>query len=181
MNISKDLFDFDGIKNGSVFGSLRLGLCAACGVGMALGGGSAFAENYADELLLRNCGDYNIAEVTLQGKWKGSGWYDTRIEYSADLEKGEGVCFDLTRARFQGIDSAPTEYRLKVKIRSGDTVTCDGTNYKSLAFTRRRLTMKGTTANNNGCKSVRYNHLPSGGAKCIDPDGNPYVKVNAKC
>lgn len=114
---------------------------------------AASDKNYASQLELANCGAYTISSITVQGKWhEYSDWEDLYV-ITKDLPQNNAMCIDVDED-----DHYIDQYRLKVYIGGGDIKKCDSTNYQHHTK-RRSMTMKGTTLNNNGCRSQEYREL----------------------
>lgn len=118
------------------------------------------AENTASQLELINCGGYTISSIIVQykrGVRNEKGWRDA-YKSTRDVKTGTAICIDVTD---HGRDSDTVEeYRLSVNIRSGQTVKCDSTNY-DYDGGRRVMVMKGSTRNNNGCRTIDYREATS--------------------
>lgn len=125
----------------------------------------AGADNYATQLELKNCGAYGIDKIKLQRKRDDSSWetvrnYNIYDIYGEDLKNGHSYCVDISQVYSEGLPVfAPGDQaRFRTEIDLGNTVNCDGTNYGTTSDgkNRRLMKMKGTTLNNNGCRTVGY-------------------------
>jgi len=124
---------------------------------------SAESENHARYLAIHNCGGYDIKKVKVErkvnGEWKNSNAVWDKTDGGLDHAKlgiDQILCFDLSG------QADADQYRLKVFIDEGDTKRCDGTIHSSDgSFETRLHRMKGTTHNNNGCRSVGYSSRPA--------------------
>ena len=117
------------------------------------------AENNASQLELINCGGYTISSIVVQykrGIKRDPGWKDAYV-VTRDVKSGTAICIDVTE---HGGDNVYEEYRLRVNIGAGERVKCDGTNY-DVEGGRRVMVMKGSTYNNNGCRTIDYREATS--------------------
>lgn len=143
---------------------LRVGI-----TGLLLAGGATTAsgdeKNYATQLELKNCGAYQIYKVQLERKQQGSSWdkvktYDFYNDYGQYLYTNQAFCLDLSKvsSNNEPVFVDGDQARFRVYIDGGSKVNCDGTNYgkNDDGKSRRLMKMKGTTYNNNGCRSVGY-------------------------
>jgi hypothetical protein len=147
--------------------------------------GIASAHEQAEFLWFENCGTYQISKITVQRRSEeGGNWVDTDYAWGKGdaelLYSGRAVCFDIgamEETREKGGIPNGYQARLKVKIRSGETIFCDSTwiNRDDDIGTRKFL-MRGETHSNNGCRSQGYKYKMRNKAKC-NPTGKA---VNAK-
>ena len=136
--------------------TLKLALMSVILIGSANFSASADDKNYAYQLQLLNCGEYQFWKVSLQRKASGSSNWKEVTNKQTNITKGYAICFDASQwSEFKQGDEA----RLKGFIDLGDSKKCDSTNYSdnsANATPRRKMEMAGTTRNNNGCRSKGY-------------------------
>src|SRR6056297_1456180 len=125
--------------------------------------------NKAQYMMLENCGGYDISKVKLDVRvYKHTGWVHTGAGLSDGewkLQIGDVICFDLNHrpAGDWGVDG--NEFRIRTQIEFGDSKKCDSTSGKIRDGDLRVFRMKGTTHNNNGCRSRGYFDTSADGQK----------------
>ncbi len=152
-------------------------------------GQTANAQNYARYLILENCGGYQIHRVdVLARNFEDKKW--SLIGHNvASFGTGYGICFDMKKLLVDQAEEGETlptdEAKLKGYIGLGDSRGCDSTNLDLLqsgaGVVVRRYRMKGTTWNNNGCRSRKYDTKNEETMSEMCSHGGRIFKVQASC
>ena len=131
---------------------------------------TAAATNYAQQFDLANCGAYSIKRFGVErraddtnGNWKSV------YLVPKDVATDRAICIDVSGIKDDNdepVFGEGDEVRIVAHIAGGERVRCDSTNFPNNDSVepssgededhRRRLVMKGTSFNNNGCRSIEY-------------------------
>ena len=126
-------------------------ICCAAIAASLVGTGMSSAENSARFLKFVNCSASTVNDLRLQLKTERDGWVTKFKEQG--LSSGQAVCFDLKNMNaFSTGDRA----RFRAIIGWGDKTNCDDTNVDASSDQMRVMKIKGTSLQNNGCRSVGY-------------------------
>lgn len=140
-------------------------ILAAIMSAMTMTAPTATAEkSSARYLLVHNCGSGMFNTVKLQKKFDNG--FRT-VNEARGVRANEAVCYDLSKVNAElDEDNEDAERakafatgdkaRLRVRVGWGDAKNCDSTNVDLDSNQVRVMRVKGTTMNNNGCRSKRY-------------------------
>ena len=161
---------FNSSKSTSSNSRILSAIIIALGMGV-LFAPTSHAEKDAFQIELKNCGGYTIGRTDSQYRKKGDKNWKTIKSNGEDVELNQAICVDFSQ--YTDSNGEPEfdddyEIRLVAYIAGGSTVKCDSTNYpkdSGESDNRRKMVMKGTTYNNNGCRSKSYGNA-YGDGKC---------------